>query len=208
MLRDLKIAFRHLSKSPGFSLTAVLTLAFGIGATTAIFSIVEGVLLRPLLSRLHTQQEDDAHEPVTVLSYATWQSRFQGDSAILGRKILLDRKPYVVIGVMPHNFEFPLFPGHLNRSELWIPMSLQPAELAGSEQGFWSFNLVGRLKPGVTSALAREDADRVAQQTMRNYPAFMADLHISPIVRGLHEDIIAQARPLSAPSSSPSPSCC
>ena len=282
LFRDLRFAVRGFVKTPGFTIIAVLTLALGIGATTAIFSIVEGVLLRPLrfprpdqlviltdnlrdaeagggkdeagvtgpdivnytrnthsfsalggydkhpttyelsgigepaqviatrmtpgvfaalgvhplLGRPYTQQEDDAHQQVTVLSYATWQSRFRGDSAIIGQKILLDRKPYAVIGVMPRNFEFPLLPGHLNRSEFWIPMSFRTDELTGSTQASWAFNMVGRLKPGVTTAQARQDADRVAEETMHNYPAFMADLHINPVVRELHEDTIAHARPL------------
>jgi predicted permease len=275
---NLRIAIRHLLKSPGFTTTTVLMLALGIGATTAIFSIVEGVLLRPLpfphserlvqlsdivqgaelggngeagvtapdiqaytrdthsfeslggyrpatyelsgigepaqvnaarlsggvlpalqveplMGRFFTQQEDDNKEHVALVSYSLWQNRLHGDPRVVGTKILLDRKPYDVIGVMPRNFEFPLVPGHLNRSELWIPMSLDRDEIATGADS-WNFNIVGRLKPGVTPAQAESDAQRVARETMRNYPAFMASMHIRAVVRSLHEETVEQARQL------------
>jgi predicted permease len=277
LLRELRFALRQLRKSPGFTLTAVLTLAFGIGATAAIFSIVEGVLLRPLpfanptqlvtlgdrlegveydddssgvtapgvriyirdttafsslggytnatyelsgagdpatinasrltasmfptlgvsalTGRFFTRQEDEGAAQVAVLSYQTWRSRFHGDAHILGQKLLLDRKPYEIIGVMPRDFEFPLAPGQLNRSELWIPMSFTPAELVQGA-GAWTNQMVGRLKPGVTPAQAQQDAAGAAQEIMRNFPPALSARRIHPVVFPLDESTLVQARPL------------
>jgi hypothetical protein len=64
-------------------------------------------------------------------------------------KIQLDRKPYVVIGVMPRDFEFPLLPGHLNASQLWVPMSFAQNELTLGAAN-WDFGMVGRLRPDIT----------------------------------------------------------
>ena len=273
---DVQYTLRQLRKSPGFTLTAILMLAFGIGATTAVFSIVEGVLLRPLpfadpdrlvilgddlvgsywtqpyvttpdirnymrdthsflhlggyegkgfelsgtgdpvhvnatrmsgevfpalavaplLGRWFTQQEDDQHQLVAVLSYGMWRERFHGDEKILGTKLLLDRKPYLVIGVMPPDFEFPLVPGHVNNSELWVPLSPQPEEFTAGYAASWNSRMVGRLKPGITPAQAQSDAQLVAEEAMRNYPGFMRSLHIRSDVKLLQEDTVAQARPL------------
>src|SRR5262249_5587456 len=60
----------------------------------------------------------------------------------------------------------------------------------------WNFAMVGRLKAGISAAQAQSDAERVAQETMRNYPAFMSNLHIQAVVRSLHEQTVGQARRL------------
>jgi putative ABC transport system permease protein len=83
----------------------------------------------PLMGRVFTEKEDENQQPVVVLSYQTWRGRFHCDTGILGRTILLDRKPYEDIGVMPREFEVPLVPCRLNRDQLWIPMSFTQAEL-------------------------------------------------------------------------------
>jgi putative ABC transport system permease protein len=277
LLLNLRLAMRQLRRTPGFALTVVLTLALGIGATTAIFSLVEGVLLRPLpfhdpaslvsisdslsaetaidnagvtaaeirsylrdttsfsslggytgnsyelsgrgepvmvnatrmtagvfpalavapsMGRVFTQQEDDGHATVAVLSYHVWQSRFHGDPGILGNKILLDRKPYVVIGVMPRNFEFPLVAGRLNQSELWVPMSFTPDEFSPTSAVNWGYNMVGRLKPGLSLEQANQDADRVAREVMRNFPPEFGRIHITAHVKSLKESAVAAGKPL------------
>ena len=279
LFSDLKLVFRQLRKAPGFTLTAVLMLAFGIGATTAIFSIVNAVLLRPLpfphadrlvtlgdqvrgthwgeqdagpvtgpevviyprdthsfeslggygfmgfelsgagqpeminatrmtpsvfsalevaplMGRVFTAQEDQQKQQVAVLSYATWKTRFNGDPHILGSKMLLDRKPYIVIGVMPRDFEFPLNPGRLDRSEIWVPMSLTAQEVSPEASSSWYLQLVGRLKPGITPAHAQSDADVVAQQIMRNFPPDAANFHIKPVVYPLQHITVLHALPL------------
>jgi predicted permease len=274
LAHDLRIAFRQLRKTPGFTLTVVLILAFGIGATTAIFSLVEGILLRPLpfrnperlvvlgdslqngpntpvtareirtyseassafsslgghigvsfelsgdstpeeipaarlttgvfptlgvqplLGRVFTSQEEDGHQPLAVISYALWLNRYHRDPHVLGSSIVLDRRAYTIIGVMPRSFEFPLTAGQLDQAQLWVPMSLTPEELSDGHAGFWGYQIVARLKDGVTLTQAASDADRVAKQIMRGFPPSMAAIHIKGDVTPLGEYTVSEVRPL------------
>ena len=267
--RDIRFEVRQLFRTPAFCATAVLTLSLGIGSITAIYSVVEGVLLRPLpfanahdlvqlgdmadgdnsedpslpadesilltrnthsfqslgayqllhyelsgpieaaqiaasrlnasvfttlgvsplMGRVFTLEEDTGRAQVAVLSYPTWRSRFHGAAQILGTRIQLDRKSYVVIGVMPRGFEFPLMPGQLNRTEVWVPASITKGELENGS-GDWSFGMVARLKPGVTPSQAQQDAGAVsAHAVQRSY-------RWHTVVRRLDSATTDAARPL------------
>ena len=276
LAQTLRIALRQLRKTPGFTLTVLVTLALGIGAATAVFSLVEGVLLRPLpfhepdrlvlmgdhlggqdgigvtareietytaattafssiggyvskdyetpggkgggpevipgmrltagvfptlgveplLGRVFTRDEENGKKQVAVISYATWLNRFHRDQAILGQTIDLDNGSYTVIGVMPRSFEFPVQVGRLNHTELWVPMSLTPDERAAAHEGVWAYEMVARLKDGVTVQQAALDVDRVAQLISKSFPPSMAAIKIRGDAAPLRDRVIGNVQPM------------
>jgi putative ABC transport system permease protein len=264
--QDLRYAVRMLARSPGFAAAAVLTLALGIGANAAIFSLVNAVLLRPLPYRAPEQlvrvwerspsgaernvvspgnyhdwrtraksfstlaahswsfgvamteegepamvmlmdatpslfamlgvgpalgrglSEDDATTgDAALLSDKLWRARFGADRGVVGRRIVLNDRPHLVVGVMPPGFTFvdPTV-------ELW--RAAPRGRLDPNERRGHNWFVVGRLAPGVSLDGARAEMRTIAAALTREYPQFMAGWGVNVVP--LHADMVAAARPV------------
>jgi predicted permease len=246
MRLDSHDALRGLFRDRIYSFVTVVTFALTIGATTAVFSIVNGVLLRPLAYReshqivsireIHEQvaqiyptlpvneqhfdywrqhaqsfdslaqywlraanlsgageatpigfvrasgtffevlqvraeigrtlTRDDERKDrsdVVVIGHALWRQRFEGDSGIVGRSIAVDGRPYVVVGVLPADFQIPepndLTGGaHLTaKVDVVAPLRVEPD--ASGWLGDFNNAAIGRLKAGITLDRARAELD-------------------------------------------------
>jgi len=254
MSRDLRYAVRSLSKDPGFAAMVALSLAVGVGANTAIFSLVNGVLLRPLdyreperlvaisqaspqflklypalpvniatllewrkqsspfesigayrntalsltgsgqpelitgaavsanifhvlgvaprLGREFVDNEDrSGQDQVVIIADSLWRRRFQADTGIVGRKIMLDGKPFLVIGVLPPDFQFPKQEDNLGlhsdgRMEIYRTLGYEPDDtvLHTGDLNYWP---VARLRPGISIARASAELNSVEEAINR-----------------------------------------
>ena len=262
--RDFLYAWRGLRRAPGFAIVAILTLALGIGANTAIFSIIDAVLLRPLpyhqpgeLVRLYETEDAPGNYPFTgpdfldwksqnrsfqdmavlswgqdmnlsgngepdhvigtpveanlfsllgarpllgrtfaagedepgrdrvaILNYGLWQSKFDGDTKIVGKQIELDSRKYDVVGVMPAGFHFP------SDAQLWVPQDMDTKSMG--RRGMHWLNAVGRLKPGVTLQQAQAEMTLIAAQLEKQYPD--SNHKVGASLVGMHEDVVGESR--------------
>jgi putative ABC transport system permease protein len=247
MRNEIRYALRSISRDRAFAAMVVLSLALGIGANTAIFSMVNGVLMQPpayreparlvavnqivpkfakaypalpvnpgillewrkqaksfesigalepnsfdltgvgepelisgaavsanffhvlgvqpRLGRSFVESEDwTGHDRVAVIADSLWKRRLHSDPNIIGRKIMLNGRPYEVIGVMPagfRSFQTPLF-GSLRseKAEIFKPIGYDndDLKLRVNNLNYW---VVARLGPGVTLSRAQAELNAV-----------------------------------------------
>ena len=167
--RDFQDNLRSIS---GLLLNQQAPASIGEGekAWSAWFELVSGnyfdVLgVKPVLGRAFARDEygDRAKAFTAVISYRLWQNYFQGDRAILGRTVRINRYPVTIVGVTPPEFHGD-FPGVA--LDGWVP-----APLTGErERDARHFKALVRLKPGVTVSEANAEAAMVAARLARAFP--------------------------------------
>ena len=251
--RDARHAARSLVRGPIFTLTAVLSLAIGIGATTSIFALADTLLFRPppgigdadrvvsvgrsqdgegfdnfsyanfvdyrdrnttleglaalqyeprslslagpnggeavqgsivsgsffdvlrarpALGRFFLPEEDrvPGANPVVVLSHRFWRERFNADSGIVGRGIVLNGSPFTIVGVAAERFQGPV----ILAPDLWAPIMASTLlgtseETLTGRRNVWLM-AIGRLRPGVGVSQAQAELSTIASQLEQAYP--------------------------------------
>lgn len=122
-----------------------------------------------------------------VLSDALWRAKFGGDRDVLGRTLVLDDAPHVIVGVMPPGFDFPR-----RDIEIWKPLHFSPNDLADRTDTY--LNVVARLKDSTDLAQARSEMQLVAAELERQHPGANRDTGAAVLL--LRDQVSRQARML------------
>ncbi|HLY17924.1 MAG TPA: ABC transporter permease, partial [Bryobacteraceae bacterium] len=136
--------------------------------------------ISPLMGREFSPVEDRAGgPPVTVLSYTLWKNALYGDPAVIGRAVMLRGEPHTIVGVMPFGFQSS------TQADLWTP--LRPSRTG--EGGGSNYNIVVRLRPGVTWAQADGQVASVGASALEKSGSDNVRLRLISFQRGLTEGL-------------------
>ncbi|MGH9857194.1 MAG: ABC transporter permease, partial [Acidobacteriota bacterium] len=140
-------------------------------ATHGFFEVfgVQPLLGRPFLP----DDEIEGKHQVTILSHALWKRRYAADPNIIGKPILLDGLPFVVVGVMPEKFSEPEF------VDLWAPLAFTSEQK--QQRGAWYLQVIGRMKQGITQQQAQLEVSGVGSTLVKQYPQFNDGMNIQMI---------------------------
>ena len=132
--------------------------------------------VEPLIGRVFTAEEEiPGRDQVVLLGYNLWKSRFGGDPAVIGKTVSLDARSSVVVGVMPQGFVFPGGTGINPAVDLWRPLALSTQ--AWQDRSWHDYQVIGRLKPGVSLDQARVEMDSLQARIQKANPSTSAGTH-------------------------------
>jgi putative ABC transport system permease protein len=137
----------------GFTLTGrgEPELATGQSVTPSFFQTLR---VAPALGRIFLESEGKSgQDQVVILSHAFWREKFGMRTNVLGETIVMNGKPYAIVGVMPEDFDFPR-----REIKLWVPAALDAPFYQDNLDAHF-LRVLGRLKPGVTSERLKAEID-------------------------------------------------
>jgi predicted permease len=127
-------------------------------------------------------------EAVVVLSDAFWHRQLGSDPQVVGRALVLDGRPYTVVGMMPAGFR-----GLGDRADVWVPFAMSDTAEGLAQRGSRGFEVLARLKPDVPRDQAQAELDAISRRLEQAYPQTneKRGVEVSP----LDQELLGQIRP-------------
>jgi putative ABC transport system permease protein len=175
-----------------YSRSSVLTrgeLPERIDAAAVSPSVFEILGMKPVLGRSFASDEDQpGKDHVAILSAGLWERSFGRDPNILGSKLSLDAGSFSIVGIAPGEFRIPG-----NQSELWIPYTPEPGDFLPGNRGLRNLNVLARLSPGISRALAESQMRIIADRLATEYPETNSGFSVDLVP--LREQLVGSVRP-------------
>jgi predicted permease len=137
-----------------------------IDAQQASWNMLPMLGVHPVLGRLFRSDDDRPQANATVvIGWGLWKRRYGGDPSIVGRTILLDLKPYTVLGILPSWFRYPDA-----RTQVWAPVYHERPPFIMQAVASHNFNVIGELHPGVSKEQATAELSTIQRQIRQQHP--------------------------------------